>query len=130
MIGKARADLTGIAGGQVIALFLLLLLFLLDFWASGLPTGTLFPQWDKAVHTLGGALVAGLFYPYFPRTKVLLFSVFLIGAVFEVIEFLVSATPAEYGGPLWYALDTALDIIVDVAGAWIMLWLIRRFGHE
>lgn len=114
--------------GQITALFILLLLFLADFWAVGLPDGALFPQWDKLVHLMAGALVAALFSPYFGKSRDLILFVLAIGGLFEAAEFMATSI-ADYGGVRWYLGDTAVDLLVDALGAWIMIWLIRRFRH-
>lgn len=114
--------------GQITALFILLLLFLADFWAAGLPDGALFPQWDKSVHLTAGALVAALFFPYFGKSRGLILFVLAIGGLFEAAEFMVVSI-ADYGGVKWYLGDTAADLLVDALGAWIMIRMLSYFRY-
>lgn len=110
---------------QAAALLVLLILFLADFWAAGLPEGALFYQWDKLVHLIAGALLAALFYPYLARPRDLILFVVALGGLFEIAEFMTTPM-ADYGGVRWYLADTAADLLVDALGAWIMITVIKK----
>lgn len=110
--------------GQITALLLLTAAFLASFWLSGYSGGGPFPQWDKLVHTIAGAALALLFFPHIPRSRLVPF-VLLVGFVFEIAEFLTGEV-SYYGGWRPYLLDTALDLIVDSLGAWIVVRTYRK----
>lgn len=116
------------SNGQLFGLFLLVLMFSLAFWASGLPEGTLWQQWDKIVHTLSGASLAILFYRYAKSSLHLVLFVFAVGALFEAAEFIVVPF-GLYKDIDRYVIDTVLDLIVDTLGAIIMIQLIRLKQH-
>lgn len=127
-MGEAGQETERSSIGQLFGLFLLLLMFGLAFWASGLPEGTLWQQWDKIVHTLSGAALTLIFFRFIKSVPQIALFVFLIGALFEVAEFIVVPF-GLYGDVDRYIIDTTLDLIVDVLGAVIMLQLIRLKQH-
>lgn len=109
---------------QITGIFLIVVMFGLAFWASGQPEGTLLQQWDKIVHTLSGAALALVFSKHIKSVFQMAILVFVIGALFEIAEYMV--VPLGYYKEVdRYVIDTTLDLIVDVLGAIIMLQLIR-----
>ncbi len=111
---------------QLIALFVLGLLFALASWLSSLPKSSVFPQWDKIVHTTAGISLAIAFLPHIRKSAAIVFIVFLLAALYEIVEFFIVPI-AEYGSWNAYYIDTLVDLIVATVGAWVMLKLIRKY---
>lgn len=122
-------NIKGNSKGELAGLVVLVAMFGLAFWASGLPEGTVFQQWDKIVHTISGAALALVFSKQVKSIFHAALFVFVIGALFEVAEYIVVPL-GYYKDADRYIVDTSLDLIVDVLGAIIMLQLIRLRSHE
>lgn len=115
---------------QLIALFLLGVLFILADWLSSFPPGSLYPQWDTAVHMIAGALLMITFTPYTSSTRSILLAVFSIAVAFEIAEFFTTPL-SDYGSTRAYVIDTILDISAAVVGAWAVHKLFfKRSPHD
>jgi len=109
---------------QLIALFVLGLMFALASWLSSLPKDSVFPQWDKVVHAISGIALGVSVLPYGRKTWEIAAFVFVLAFLYEVVEFYVVPI-SEYGGRNGYLIDVFFDLLVAVLGAWIILKLIE-----
>jgi len=122
-----KKEVTGSAtsnGAQLIALFVLGLMFVLASWLSSLPKGSVFPQWDKVVHAVAGIALGVSVLPYRRKTWEIVAFVFGLAFLYEVVEFYIVPL-SEYGGRNSYFVDTFFDLLVAVLGVWIILKLIE-----
>lgn len=112
-------------------IFLILLLFVINFFANKLYWYSSIWYFDMIMHFLGGFWI-GLLYIYFHNKesvslrfvfKILLFT-FLIGVGWEIFEILVNDVIAQ--NP-FNTLDTFSDLFFDLAGGGIsILYFLKR----
>ncbi|MBI4134672.1 MAG: hypothetical protein HY471_00990 [Candidatus Sungbacteria bacterium] len=115
---------------QLIALVVLTAMFGVSFAVSFLPDARWFfdYQLDKIMHGIASGALATLFFPYTKNPWRVILGVSVVGAGFELLE--AQFTPiAGYGGRMWYAIDTLLDIVVDTLGAVIAAKLLFSRFH-
>lgn len=116
------------SGAHLIVLAVLVLAFGTSFLVSVLPNDAWFYDYqvDKLVHATAAGAVALLFLPYFKSAWVAVIIAGVVGIGFEVVE--AQFTPiGGYGGVTLFVIDTTLDILVDVGGAWLVAFPLKKY---
>ena len=109
---------------QFVVLIVTAFLHLLGFW---LYLYWVFWWYDVVLHALGGAwvaLAALWFFTYIGKSQpsaVTLACVIVVGVLWEIFEVLIGI-PRESN----YVLDTSLDLLMDIVGALLTLFFLRR----
>ncbi|OHA02072.1 MAG: hypothetical protein A3H71_01700 [Candidatus Sungbacteria bacterium RIFCSPLOWO2_02_FULL_48_13b] len=118
---------TRISWVQLAGLLTIVLDFGVSFWVELAQNGYWFWQYDKILHTIAGIGAAAAFLPYAKRPSEAVIATLFLGIAWEILE-IVFIPPVEYGGFGWYLLDTAGDLIVEIIGAFLILWCLKKLN--
>lgn len=80
---------------------------------------------DKLFHAIAGIFVYAIFRPYTKNSLVAMAMVFIIGVLWEGVEYMTIDIVPAFGSFKRYYTDTIGDLIVDVLGPIIFLFLKR-----
>lgn len=131
-----RARLSGLDAkfktGILLAAVLIVAWIVLTLWVFPNEVDELLTllQVDKGLHFTGGFFAAGLLVLFFAvkRKAVFIFSVLLIGIIWEVWEivFLTDQFSRFANYPIFWAVDTFFDLIFDVLGSYFFAEMLTR----
>ncbi len=120
------------------SLLLSTLLFFLHKLAGAYSLYFMLPWFDSMMHFLGGLALGALFLWFslflkryvrllsaVPTNLLVLCFVLLIGVGWELFEYIYDITYPVF---TTYGFDTAKDLVVDIFGAWLVVWLYAHYA--